>query len=120
MKVLKSGIDFKHAYGIEPKLGDSFLIKRSVATGWAYLAKVFRITPTQIELEIINVIPTEDTNKLGVKNGLTDRQVGFFQHWAEYKRNMTGKRYKFSKENGMRVGSSKEWNPLILCELINH
>lgn len=121
MKVLKAGIDFTRASNIDAEIGQKFLIKKSIATGWGKLAKVTRITKTQIELQIINVIPTEESNRFGVKNGLVDNRFigGFFENWAFRKKCSVGKKLKFFKENCIQVGDSENWNPLILCKLTN-
>ena len=120
MKVLKADIDFFKAKEINAEIGQKFLIKQSRATGWAKLAQVTRLTKTQIELEIINVIPTEESNRFGVKNGFKDNRSmgGFFQDWAFRKKCLVGKKWKFFKDNGVMVGDSDNWNPSVLCELI--
>jgi hypothetical protein len=118
MKVLKSGIDFVRAFDINPTTGEQFLIKKAVPTGWAKLAKVTRVTKTQVEVEVINVIPTEESNKFGVKNGLKDRFVGFFKDWDEQKRFAIGKKHKFWLKDGVFVGDTNNWNPTVLAQLI--
>jgi hypothetical protein len=119
MKVLKAGIDFSRASNINPALGDTFLIKQAIATGWGKLARVTRITKTQVELEVINVIPTEETNKFGTKNGMNDRFDGFFHDWAFRKKVQAGKKFKFFRDNGISVGDTDSWNPTVLCEFNN-
>jgi len=119
MKVLKSGIDFKGTFGINPIIGDEFLIKQSVATGWAKLGKVTKVMKSQIELEIINVIPTEDKNAFGVKNPFANREQGFFETWATKKRIFVGKKLKFFKDSCVEVGDSNNWNKTVLAEIIN-
>ena len=118
MKVLKAGIDFSAAVNINPTIGQHFLIKQSIATGWASLVKVTRVLSTQVEVEIINVIPTEESNKFGVKNGLKDRFNGFFKHWAFRKKVNIGTKHKFFKDSCVSVGSLNDWNPSILAKLI--
>lgn len=118
MRVLKAGVDFIAAANINPTIGQEFLIKQSIATGWASLVKVTRVLSTQIEVEIINVTPTEESNRFGVKNGLKDRFEGFFEHWAFRKKVNIGTKHKFFKNTGVLVGSSNDWNPTILAELI--
>ncbi len=119
MKVLKANTDFNRAFDIEPKIGDIFLIKQSIATGWANLSIITRVTKTQVELEVINIVPTEESNRFGTKNGLKDRTDGFFANWAFRKKVLIGKKFKFFKDSCVSVGSSNDWNPLVLAELNN-
>lgn len=119
MKVLKAGIDFQRAFEIDPQVGEQFLIKSNLATGWARLARVTRVMKSQVELEVTNVIPTEESNKFGTKNGLLDRGEGFFEDWAFRKKALIGKRVKFFKESGIMVGmSSDSWRQTVLVELL--
>ena len=118
MKVLKAGIDFSKASEINPQLGTEFLIKSSIATGWAKRAKVVRLTGKQVEVEVVNIIPTEETNRFGTKNGLKDRHEGFLLIGLSEKSICWGK-MKFFKESCERVGDSGNWNPAILCEILN-
>lgn len=118
MKVLKAGFDFVRAFEINPSIGQEMLIKQSVATGWAKLAKVTKVTKTQVELEVLNIIPTEESNKFGTKNGLKDRTDGFFMNWAARKKAFIGEKQKFFKESCVMVGCSNDWNPAVLAELV--
>ncbi len=120
MKVLKANTDFNRAFDITPSLGEEFLIKQSIATGWAKLAKVIRITKTQVELEVINIIPTEECNRFGIKNGLNDRFEGFFKDWAFRKKSFIGEKIKFFKDSCVSVGSTNNWNPTVLAEITNN
>tara|TARA_R100001015_G_C4610278_1_gene165636 strand:+ start:1040 stop:1426 length:387 start_codon:yes stop_codon:yes gene_type:complete len=109
---LKSGQDFISPVDLNNlKINQIVLAKSSVATGWASVVKVVRIMKTQIEVEIINVIPTIDNFKWGVKNPFENRCQGFFQFWAERKKILKGKKRKFFIENNVEVGSSDNWNP---------
>ena len=119
MKVLKAGIDFSKASEINPQLGTEFLIKSSIATGWAKRAKVVRLTGKQVEVEVVNIIPTEETNRFGTKNGLKDRHEGFLLIGLSEKKAFVGEKMKFFKESCERVGDSGNWNPAILCEILN-
>ena len=120
MKVLKSFIDFMPIREIELEIGSKVLIKQSTASGWGRLAKVIRLTPKQVEVEVINVIPTEESNRFGTKNGLKDRGElgGFFEDWAFRKKCAIGKKEKFWKSNAQRVGETTSWNSTVLCEII--
>ena len=118
MRVLKAGIDFQRAFEINPQEGENFLIKSVHPTGWAKLAKVTRVMKSQVELEIINVVPTEESNKFGTKNGLLDRHEGFFSDWCFKKKVNVGKRVKFFRESGIMVGMSDSWKPIVLVELL--
>lgn len=118
MKVLKAGLDFVRVSKINPNIGQEMLIKQSVATGWAKLAKVTKVTKTQVELEVVNLIPTEESNKFGTKNGFKDRCEGFFKEWAFRKKVAVGKKHKFFKDSCVMVGCSNDWNPLVLAELL--
>lgn len=117
MKVLKAGIDFIRTTDVDPQIGQEFLIKQSIATGWAKRAKVIRVTPTQVELEVTNLIPTEESNKFGTKNGLKDRREGFFADWAFRKKAIIGKKFKFFKDTCIMVGDTNAWNPSTLIQL---
>ena len=90
---LKSGQDFKSPFDLKDlKINDIVLTKQSVATGWAEVVKVVRITKTQIEVETINLIPTIDHFKWGIKNPFKNRGKGFFQFWSERKKILKGNR----------------------------
>ncbi len=117
-KVLKSGIDFVRTSNIEPTIGETFLIKTSVASGWARVGKVTKITKTQIELEVIDLIPTEDSNKFGIKNHFKNRTEGFFADWCWRKKATIGQKRKFFKSSSIEVGDTNQWNPTILAQLV--
>lgn len=119
MKVLVAGKDFVRAEKISPKVGEKFLIKQSIATGWGHLAKVTRVTKTQVEVEVVNLVPTEETNRFGTKNGLKDRHQGFFEVWCWRKKASVGKKFKFFKDSCVMVGDSENWNPCVLTKLLN-
>ena len=120
MKPLKAHIDFFFQGNLQPQKEQLFLIKQSVASGWGRLAKVKRITKTQVVLEVVNVIPTIESNKFGEKNGMTDdRDKGnFFLDWAERKKALKEKEVKFFLKSGLEVGNSNSWNTNLLCTLI--
>ena len=91
----------------------------SVASGWATIGKVTRITKTQVEVETTNIIPTWDRTKWTIKNPFKDRGEGFFENWSIRKQNAIGKKEKFFKDNSVRVGDSNEWNPRKVCSFEN-
>ena len=109
---LKSGQDFTRPFDLNDlKINQIVLAKSSVASGWASVVKVVRIMKTQIEVETINVIPTIDNFKWGVKNPFANRREGFFKDWAWRKKISKGRKRKFFIENNIEVGSSDNWNP---------
>ena len=116
MKVLVASKDFVRAFSVD-SIGEVVLIKTSAASGWAIKAKVIRQTKTQIEVECIKWIPTEDTNRFGVKNGLKDRFEGWLGDWSWRNKVINGNKRKFWKSNFTEVGSANEWNPSVLCQL---
>lgn len=120
MKVLKANQDFISLSELNLSIGQEVLIKSSIATGWASLCKVVRETKCQIEVEVINIIPTEESNRFGIKNGLKDRGTngGFFENWAFRKKCSIGRRSKFWKDSAIRVGDSENWNPSVICEIL--
>ena len=117
-KVLKAGVDFQRTFSINPKIDEKFLIKSCIATGWGKLVKVIRVMKTQVEVEVINVVPTEETNRFGTKNGFKDRREGFFKDWAWRKKVNVGRKEKFFKDTCVMVGMTEDWNPSILVKLI--
>lgn len=119
MKALKAGLDFFRTSDVNPTVGEKFLIKQSIATGWANLAVVTRVMRSQFELKIINVIPTEESNRFGTKNGLKDnREIGgFFKEWQRNKKLRIGRKVKFFRSSGIMVGQTSNWNPDCLAEL---
>ena len=116
---LKSGQDFKSPFDLKDlKINDIVLTKQSVATGWAEVVKVVRITKTQIEVETINLIPTIDHFKWGIKNPFKNRGKGFFQFWSERKKILKGNKRKFFINSNIEVGSSSDWNPKRIATII--
>ena len=109
---LKSGQDFTRPFDLNDlKINQIVLAKLSIASGWASVVKVVRIMKTQIEVETINVIPTIDHFKWGVKNPFKNRREGFFEDWAWRKKISKGRKRKFFIKNNVEVGSSDDWNP---------
>jgi len=117
MKALVANKDFSRVIGIDG-IGETVLIKSSAATGWAIKAKVVRETKTQVEVECERWIPTEDTFKWGVKNGLKDRFEGWISDWSWRNKVIKGNKRKFWRDTFQEVGDSQNWNPSILCKLI--
>ncbi len=111
--ILKANEDFQRVFNVDPQLGDHFLVKSLLATGWAKFGRVVRTTKTQIELSIIDIIPTEDTSKLVNING-ADLPEGFLE---DRKTALIGKKEKFFKKSGVEVGASNHWCPDVLCEI---
>ena len=119
MKLLKANKDFIKPHNLDHlMLNEKVLIKAATATGWAKVGLVTRIMKSQIEVTITNVIPTIDTNRFGTKNHFENRWVGFFKDWADMKRFNKGKKRKFFIESNIEVGSSQEWNPQSIAEII--
>jgi hypothetical protein len=122
MKVLQANKDFFRSTNFQLNPGDKVLIKQSVATGWGKLAIVKRVMKSQVEVQVINVVPTEESNRFGTKNGLLDRSKNpenFFLRWAEKKNIWVGRKIKFFKDTGVMVGHSENWNPTILTTIFN-
>jgi len=122
MKVLKSNKDFFRSSNLELNPGDKVLIKQSVATGWGKLAIVKRVMKSQVEVQVINVVPTEESNRFGTKNGLLDRSKNpenFFLRWSDNKKMNVGRKMKFFIDSGVMVGDSENWNPTILTTIFN-
>jgi hypothetical protein len=113
---LKSGQDFTRPFDLNDlKINQIVLAKSSVASGWASVVKVVRIMKTQIEVETVNLIPTIDAFKWGVKNPFENRGEGFFQFWAERKKILKGRKLKFFIDSNVEVGSTNEWNPQTIA-----
>ena len=123
VKVFKANKDFTRAFVSDVLLNEKVLIKSNFATGWGTLAKVTRILNTQIEVEIINIVPTEESNRFGTKNGWDierkENPENFFLRWAEWKKRVIGTKRKFFKETGIEVGSTNStWRSSSLCTFI--
>tara|TARA_R100000742_G_C4256866_1_gene74724 strand:- start:199 stop:576 length:378 start_codon:yes stop_codon:yes gene_type:complete len=99
------------------KIEDIVLVKQTTVTGWGWLAKVIRTTKTQIEVEIINLLPTLDVCKIATVNPFKNRGEGFFEDWAWWKKQHLGRKRKFFKDTGIEVGSSNDWKPLSIAIL---
>ena len=116
--ILESGKDFTSMFNANNlEIGNEVLIKSQAASGWARVGKVVRKTKTQLEVECINVIPTKDKFRWGIKNPFVDNRKngGFFKNWAFTKKRNIGKKHKFFIESGLGVGWTGHWNPIMLA-----
>ena len=118
IKILESGKDFTRTFNANDlEIGDEVMIKSMAASGWARVGKVVRKTKTQLEVECINVIPTKDVARIGIKNPFVDdrKKGGFFEDWAFNRKCNIGRKDKFFIESGLGVGWTGHWNPIMLA-----